>query len=185
MVKEVNKAVKILKQGGIILYPTDTIWGIGCDASNKNAVLKIYNLKKRAKSKALIILIAEYANLYKLMHRVPPIAYYEMHDKKPTTIIFDDVKNIANEVSAKDKSTAIRLVKDQFCKELIFQLGNPLVSTSANISGEKNPKIFSEISEEIIKNVDYVVNLRHEEIMENPSRIIKINNDGVKTNIRE
>lgn len=185
MIEEVNKAVKILKQGGIILYPTDTIWGIGCDANNREAVLKIYNLKKRAKNKALIILIAEYANLYRLMHQVPPSAYNEMHDKKPTTIIFDDVKNIAEEISAEDKSTAIRLVKDQFCKQLISKLGNPLVSTSANISGKNNPKIFSEITKEIIKNVDYVVNLRQEEIMENPSRIIKINTDGVKTKIRE
>jgi L-threonylcarbamoyladenylate synthase len=185
MVEEINNSVKILKQGGIILYPTDTIWGIGCDANNREAVLKIYNLKKRAKSKALIILIAEYANLYRLMHQVPPSAYSEMHDKKPTTIIFDDVKNIADEISAEDKSTAIRLVQDKFCKQLISKLGNPLVSTSANISGENNPKIFSEISEEIIKNVDYVVNLRQEEIMENPSRIIKINTDGVKTKIRE
>ena len=184
MLEEVNKAIKILKQGGIILYPTDTIWGIGCDANNREAVLKIYNLKKRAKSQALIILIAEYANLYKLMHQVPPSAYNEMHDKKPTTVIFDDVTSIAKEVSAKDKSTAIRLVKDEFCKQLIFQLGNPLVSTSANISGENNPTIFSEISGEIIKNVDYVVDLRKEEIMKNPSRIIKINKDGVKINIR-
>jgi L-threonylcarbamoyladenylate synthase len=118
------------------------------------------------------------------MHQVPPSAYNEMHDKKPTTVIFEDVTRIAKEVSAKDKSTAIRLVKDEFCKQLIFQLGNPLVSTSANISGENHPTIFSEISEEIIKNVDYVVNLRKEEIMKNPSRIIKINKDGVKINIR-
>ena len=119
MIEEINNTIKILKQGGIILYPTDTIWGIGCDANNKKAIRKIYNLKKRAKSKALIILIAEYANLYKLMNQVPPNAYNEMHNEKPTTVIFDDVINIANEVSAEDKSTAIRLVKDPFCKELI------------------------------------------------------------------
>ena len=184
MNQEITNAVKILKNGGIILYPTDTIWGVGCDANNKKAVQKIYNLKKRMKRKALIILIAEYANLYKLMRQVPPNAYNEMHNEKPTTVIFDDVINIAKEISAKDKSTAIRLVKDHFCKELIFKLGSPLVSTSANISGENNPKIFSEINTELIENVDYVVNLRREELMENPSRIIKINKDGVKKNIR-
>jgi L-threonylcarbamoyladenylate synthase len=184
MIEEINNTIKILKQGGIILYPTDTIWGIGCDANNKKAIQKIYDLKKRAKSKALIILIAEYANLYKLMNQVPPNAYNEMHNEKPTTVIFDDVINIANEVSAEDKSTAIRLVKDPFCKELIYKLKSPLVSTSANISGDNNPKIFSEINQELIKNVDYVVNLRKEEIMINPSRIIKINRDGIKTNIR-
>ena len=184
MDQEIANAVKVLKKGGIILYPTDTIWGIGCDANNKEAVNKIFTLKKRAKSKALIILIAEYTNLYKLMLQVPPSAFNEMHNKLPTTIIFDNVNNICKEILANDGSAAIRLVKDKFCQEIIFNLGNPIISTSANISGQKNPIEFNEINKELINSVDYVVNLRKDQIMETPSRIIKIGTNGEIIKIR-
>ncbi len=184
MDQEIANAVEVLKKGGIILYPTDTIWGIGCDANNKEAVNKIFTLKKRAKSKALIILIAEYTNLYKLMLQVPPSAFNEMHNKLPTTIIFDNVNNICKEIRAKDGSAAIRLVKDKFCQEIIFNLGNPIISTSANISGQKNPIEFNEINKELINSVDYVVNLRKDQIMETPSRIIKIGTNGEIIKIR-
>ena len=176
--QEIERSYKILKKGGIILYPTDTIWGIGCDATNKEAVKKIYSLKKRSKNKALIILIAEYTNLYKLIDKVSPNAHKEMNNEKPTTVIFNNVKNVSKEILAEDGSAAIRLANDNFCQRLIIKLGQPIVSTSANISGGPNPEIFSDINNELKENVDYIVNLRQDEIMNKPSSIIKINIDG-------
>jgi L-threonylcarbamoyladenylate synthase len=176
--QEIERSYKTLKKGGIILYPTDTIWGIGCDATNKEAVKKIYSLKKRSKNKALIILIAEYTNLYKLIDKVSPNAHKEMNNEKPTTVIFNNVKNVSKEILAEDGSAAIRLANDNFCQRLIIKLGQPIVSTSANISGGPNPEIFSDINNELIENVDYIVNLRQDEIMNKPSSIIKINIDG-------
>ena len=184
MKEEIKNCVKVLTNGGIILYPTDTIWGIGCDATNEEAVKKIYELKKRSKSKALIILISEYANIYKLLDQVSPDAYDYMNNSKTTTVIFDNVKNISKHAIAKDGSAAIRLANDIFCKKIINKLGKPIISTSANISGEKNPKSFAEINEDLKKNVDYIVNLRQEEIMETPSSIIKIYDDGKIEKIR-
>ena len=182
--EEVANALKVLKDGGIILYPTDTIWGIGCDATNNEAVKKIYELKKRAHSKALIILIAEYASMYKMLDKVSPNAYKYMNESKPTTVIFDNIKNISRNVLASDGSAAVRLVKDKFCENLILELGQPIVSTSANISGGENPKKFSDINMELINNVDYIVNLRHEEIMDTPSSIIKLYSNGKINKIR-
>jgi L-threonylcarbamoyladenylate synthase len=176
--QEIERSYKTLKKGGIILYPTDTIWGIGCDATNKEAVKKIYSLKKRSKNKALIILIAEYTNLYKLIDKVSPNAHKEMNNEKPTTVIFNNVKNVSTEILAEDGSAAIRLANDNFCQRLIIKLGQPIVSTSANISGGPNPEIFSDINNELKENVDYIVNLRQDEIMNKPSSIIKINIDG-------
>ena len=184
MKEEIKNCVEVLTNGGIILYPTDTIWGIGCDATNEKAVKKIYELKKRSKSKALIILISEYANIYKLLDQVSPNAYEYMKTSKPTTVIFDNVKNISKHAIAKDGSAAIRLTNDIFCKKIINKLDKPIISTSANISGEKNPKSFAEINEDLKKNVDYIVNLRQEEIMETPSSIIKIYDDGKIEKIR-
>jgi L-threonylcarbamoyladenylate synthase len=182
--QEIERSYKILKKGGIILYPTDTIWGIGCDATNKEAVKKIYSLKKRSQNKALIILIAEYTNLYKLIDKVSPNAHKEMNNEKPTTVIFNNVKNVSKEILAEDGSAAIRLANDNFCQRLIIKLGQPIVSTSANISGGPNPEIFSDINNELIENVDYIVNLRQDEIMNKPSSIIKINIDGSIKKIR-
>ena len=181
---EVENALKVLSEGGIILYPTDTIWGIGCDATNDRAVKKIYELKKRAKSKALIILIAEYANMYKLLDQISPNAYKYMHESKPTTVVFDNIKNISSDILATDGSAAVRLVKDKFCENLILKLGQPLVSTSANLSGVENPKKFSDINIELKENVDYIVNLRREEIMDTPSSIIKLYSNGKINKIR-
>jgi L-threonylcarbamoyladenylate synthase len=182
--QEIERSYKILKKGGIILYPTDTIWGIGCDATNKEAVKKIYSLKKRSKNKSLIILIAEYTNLYKLIDKVSPNAHKEMNNEKPTTVIFNNVKNVSTEILAEDGSAAIRLANDNFCQRLIIKLGQPIVSTSANISGGPNPEIFSDINNELKENVDYIVNLRQDEIMNKPSSIIKINIDGSIKKIR-
>ena len=184
MKEEIKNCVNVLTNGGIILYPTDTILGIGCDATNEEAVKKIYELKKRSKNKALIILISEYANIYKLLDQLSPNAYDYMNTSQPTTIIFDNVKNISKHAIAKDGSAAIRLANDIFCKKIINKLGKPIISTSANISGEKNPKSFAEINEDLKKNVDYIVNLRQEEIMETPSSIIKIYDDGKIEKIR-
>ena len=184
MEKEIVNALKVLKDGGIILYPSDTIWGIGCDATNDKAVKKIYELKKRAKSKALIILIAEYANMYKLLDQVSPNAFKYMHESKPTTVIFDDIKNISKDAIATDGSAAVRLVKDKFCENLILKLGQPLVSTSANLSGGENPKKFGDINMDLKENVDYIVNLRREEIMDTPSSIIKLYSNGKINKIR-
>ena len=184
MEKEIVNALKVLKDGGIILYPSDTIWGIGCDATNDKAVKKIYELKKRAKSKALIILIAEYANMYKLLDQVSPNAFKYMHESKPTTVIFDNIKNISKDAIATDGSAAVRLVKDKFCENLILKLGQPIVSTSANLSGRENPKKFTDISMELKNNVDYIVNLRQEEIMDSPSSIIKLYTNGKVNKIR-
>ena len=181
---EVENALKVLSEGGIILYPSDTIWGIGCDATNDKAVKKIYELKKRAKSKALIILIAEYANMYKLLDQVSPNAYQYMHEPKPTTVVFDNIKNISSDILATDGSAAVRLVKDKFCENLILKLGQPLVSTSANLSGGENPKKFGDINMELKENVDYIVNLRREEIMDTPSSIIKLYSNGKINKIR-
>lgn len=184
MKEEIRKTVEILKKGGLILYPTDTIWGLGCDANNEVAISKIYKLKKRAKSKALIVLIAEYTNLYKLMLQVPPTAFNEMHNNQPTTVVFNNVNNICKEILGTYNSAAIRLVKDKFCQEIILDLGNPIVSTSANISGQDNPIEFNQINKELIDNVDYVVNLRKDEIMDTPSRIIKMGANGEIIKIR-
>ena len=184
MKEEIANAIKVLKDGGVILYPTDTIWGIGCDATNDAAVKKIYELKKRAHSKALIILIAEYASMYKMLEKVSPNAYKYMNESKPTTVIFNDVQNISSNVLAEDGSAAVRLVKDEFCENIILKLGKPLVSTSANLSGGANPKIFSEINKDLKENVDYIVNLRQNEIMDTPSSIIKLANNGTIQKIR-
>ena len=184
METEIENALEVLSNGGIILYPSDTIWGIGCDATNDKAVKKIYELKKRAKSKALIILIAEYANMYKLLDQVSPNAYRYMHESKPTTVIFDNIKKISNHVLAEDGSAAVRLVKDKFCENLILKLGQPLVSTSANLSGGENPKKFGDINMELKENVDYIVNLRRKEIMDTPSSIIKLYSNGKINKIR-
>jgi len=184
METEIENALEVLSNGGIILYPSDTIWGIGCDATNDKAVKKIYELKKRAKSKALIILIAEYANMYKLLDQVSPNAYQYMHESKPTTVVFDNMKNISSDILAADGSAAVRLVKDKFCENLILKLGQPLVSTSANLSGGENPKKYSDINMELKENVDYIVNLRREEIMDTPSSIIKLYSNGKINKIR-
>jgi L-threonylcarbamoyladenylate synthase len=184
METEIENALEVLSNGGIILYPSDTIWGIGCDATNDKAVKKIYELKKRAKSKALIILIAEYANMYKLLDQVSPNAYQYMHESKPTTVVFDNIKNISSDILAADGSAAVRLVKDKFCENLILKLGQPLVSTSANLSGGENPKKYSDINMELKENVDYIVNLRREEIMDTPSSIIKLYSNGKINKIR-
>jgi len=177
---EIDKALAILKKGGIILYPTDTIWGIGCDATNTNAIAKIFKLKKRADSKALISLVANKEQLKSITETIPDLDI----TSSPTTIIYANSKGLNQNLLAENSSAAIRIVQDTFCKELILSFGKPIVSTSANISGEIAPKQFSEISKEIKKNVDYIVNLRQNELMYTPSSILMINEDTSITKIR-
>lgn len=180
MNKDIIKAIEILNSGGIILYPTDTIWGIGCDATNPEAVAKIYELKKRADSKSMLVLMDNINSLGRYMEEVPEMAYDLIElSEKPITIIYPDAKNIASNLIAEDGSLGIRVTYEKFSAELIRRFRKPIVSTSANISGEPSPQNFSEISEEIKSGVDYVVEFRQEE-MNNPapSSIIKLGVGG-------
>lgn len=182
---EINAAISVLESGGLILYPTDTVWGIGCDATNEQAVKKIYELKKRADSKALICLVANDAMLEKYVEQVPEVAYdiIDLSDK-PVTIIYDKPQNIANNLVAQDDTLAIRIASDQFCQYLINKFKKPLVSTSANISGEATPKHFGEITESILKGVDYAVALHRNKKNAAASSIIKLGNDATVKIIR-
>ena len=180
MQTEINKALTILKSGGIILYPTDTIWGIGCDATNPNAIAKIYKIKKRIESKALISLVCNKTQLQNITNSIPDFDI----TTKPTTIIYPNITGLDTSLLGVDGSAAIRIVTDGFCKELIQEFGKPIVSTSANISGEKHPKQFSEITDKIKNNVDYIVTLRQNELMSTSSTILMINEDGSIKKIR-
>ena len=180
MQTEIDKALATLKQGGIILYPSDTIWGIGCDAINTDAIEKIFKLKKRVNSKALISLVANEQQLKLITEIIPDLDI----TSSPTTIVYPNVKKLGENLLAENGSAAIRIVQDTFCQKLILSFGKAIISTSANISGEMFPKQFSEISKEIKNNVDYIVNLRQNELMSTPSSILMINEDTSITKIR-
>ncbi len=186
MEKEINKAVEVLKKGGVIVYPTDTIWGIGCDATNEKAVHKIYKLKKRLEKKTMIVLICKKESLKNHVGELPSIAFdlIESWDK-PLTIVYDGAKNLAKNLIRSDKTVAVRVSKDIFSQKVIKKLGKPMVSTSANISGEVSPVFFNDIDKSIIKEADYVVNLYHNSMNEmKPSTIIRLFPDGHFTIIR-
>ena len=174
MQTEINKALAILQAGGTILYPTDTIWGIGCDATDPNAIAKIYKIKKKIESKTLISLVCNKAQLQNITNVIPDFDI----TTKPTTIIYPNITGLDTSLLGVDGSAAIRIVTDGFCKELIQKFGKPIVSTSANISGEKQPKQFLEIVDEIKDNVDYIVNLHQDKIMKIPSQILLIKKNG-------
>ncbi len=181
-----NTLIEILKNGGTILYPTDTIWGIGCEATNTEAIQKIYDIKKRDANKSMIILVESEKRLQDLVD-VPAMAW-EIIDlsEKPVTIIYESPKGLPKELLAEDGSIGIRLVKDDFCKKLISKLNKPLVSTSANLSGDKSPMKYSDISKEIVEAVDFVVEENRERVSQfSGSSIIKIWNDGRIKVIRE
>ena len=180
MQTDLNNALSILKEGGIILYPTDTIWGLGCDATNAEAVAKVYSIKKRKDSKALISLVADKNQLQE--HTA--VSIQQAEDNLPTTIIYQEVCGLTPNLLGENKSAAIRIVQDDFCKQLIQLFGKAIVSTSGNISGNQAPKQFSEISDEIKNNVDYIVNLRQNELMTTASTILMINEDGSIKKIR-
>ena len=180
MKQEIQQALTTLREGGLILYPTDTVWGIGCDASNPDAVKKVYHLKNRVDSKALIMLVASEVMLERTVIDIPDIAW-DLIDaaKKPLTVIYQAVKGIAHNAIADDGSCAIRLPKDNFCQQLIQRLGKPLISTSANTSGNPTPQSFQDIEPSILSSVDYVVNLRQQEESKNtPSSIVLLKNNG-------
>ncbi|MGJ5642192.1 L-threonylcarbamoyladenylate synthase [Formosa sp. S-31] len=186
MQKEVTNALNVLKQGGLILYPTDTVWGIGCDASNPEAVKKVFELKQREDSKALICLVADDRMLKKYIKKIPDAAYSILDiSEDPITIIYDEPQNLAQNLIAEDNTIAIRIPNDDFCFQLMRRFNGAIVSTSANISGQPTPKSFKEIAPEILKGVDYVVNLHHEKKNGKPSSIIKLSNDGIVKVIRE
>jgi len=180
MEEEINKIVQILKKGGIIVYPTDTIWGIGCDATNKKAIEKIYKIKRRIQEKSFIILVKDKEELLRYVGDTPDILWdFAEQFNNPLTIIYPGAKNLPQNVVAPDGSVAIRITKDEFCKKIIENLNKPIISTSANISGDTPPLVFSMISDEIIKSVDYVAEYKRHRVTEiKPSTIIKITADG-------
>ncbi len=183
---EVHNAYEVIKEGGIILYPTDTVWGIGCDASNAEAVAKIYALKQREESKSMIVLMNGEKMMYNVFTAIPDVAWQILDlSEKPTTLILDNPRNVATNIIAEDKTLGIRMVTEPFCFKLMERMKRPLVSTSANISGMPTPKSFKEISPEIIKGVDYVVNLHRDKICDKPSTIIKLSLDNQVKIIRK
>ena len=186
MNKEINNASQVLKAGGLILFPSDSFWSVGCDASNVNAVKKLYELKKEIEYTPLTCLVADDRMLKKYVKHIPDAAIniFEIADK-PTTIVFDDAHNLAENLIAKDSTIGIRIPDDDFCYGLTRKFNGAVVSTSANISGESTPKSFKEITPAILKGVDYVVNLQNEKIYSNPPAIIKLSNRGIVEVIRK
>ncbi|MEJ0101771.1 MAG: L-threonylcarbamoyladenylate synthase [Bacteroidota bacterium] len=183
---DIKQCLETLQNGGLILYPTDTIWGIGCDATNEEAVEKIITLKKRPEEKSMIILVASEKEVLQYVAS-PDLHVFDYLDKtiKPTTVIYDNAVGIAQNIISKDGSVGIRICKDEFCKHLVRRFRKPVVSTSANISGSTAPALFSGISEEIKKGVDYVVEYRrYDTVIAAPSSVIKWNKDGSVTVLR-
>lgn len=183
---EVETALEVLRKGGVILYPTDTIWGIGCDATDENAVRRIYEIKDREDSKSLIILVADEKDVLQYVAAPDPLVFDFIEEQtRPTTIIFEQAVGLPNNLIAEDGSIAIRIARDEFCRHLIKRLRKPIVSTSANISGQPSPKFFADVSNEIKNAVDYVVKWRQDDTTAAlPSQIIKWNNDGSRVVIR-
>jgi L-threonylcarbamoyladenylate synthase len=187
MQEDIKKATECLKKGGVILYPTDTIWGIGCDATNSTAVRNIFLVKKRSGYKSFVLLAADISMLKQYVGSVPEKALELMKShNKPLTIVYPAGKNVAEEVVAEDGSVAIRIPKDKFCQSLIKSFGKPIVSTSANISGDNPPAVFKEINPAIISKVDYSVHYRrNDENKGAPSSITKVFSDNSFITIRE
>lgn len=180
MLEEIDRSINVLSKGGIIVYPTDTVWGIGCDATNAAAVDRIYKLKKRNETKSMIVLVSDTDMLKDYVKNIPEISWDLINCfDQPTTIIYPSARNIAKNLIGPDGSIAIRIVKDDFCKQMITLFGKPIVSTSANISGGKTPLLFSMITKEILSAVDYVITLGHGIIKQTKSStIIKLDQDG-------
>ncbi len=185
--EDFDKTLEVLREGGVIIYPTDTVWGIGCDATNDKAVSRIYEIKKRIDSKSMLTLVDVPGRISSYVKEVPDIAW-ELIDlsEKPITIIYPEAKNLASNLLGEDSSVGIRVVNDDFCKKLVGRLRKPIVSTSANISGEEHPSCYHDISEDLLKEVDYVVSYKRE-FSENisPSSIIKIGVGGEVSVIRK
>lgn len=185
--EDIRNAVEVLRKGGIILSPTDTVWGIGCDATNSEAVARVYRIKQRDDSKALICLVDSDARLQRYVRKVPDVAW-QLIDccDKPTTVILDGAVNLAENLVADDGSIGIRITQEPFSKELCFRFQKALVSTSANISGEPAAQNYGDIDPKIIEAVDYVCwSRRQEHKPHQPSSIIKLTEDGLVTVIRK
>ena len=187
MIEEIKKACQVMSRGGVILYPTDTIWGIGCDATNEEAVRRVYEIKHRADSKAMLVLVDSPVKVDFYVSDVPDVAWNLIElTTKPLTIIYSGARNLAPNLLAEDGSVGIRVTQETFSMQLCRQFRKAIVSTSANISGQPSPASFSEISEDIKRAVDYIVNYRQEETGHpKPSSIIKLGQGGVINIIRE
>ena len=189
--QDIKNAVEVLRQGGVILYPTDTVWGIGCDATNEAAVRRVYAIKQRDDSKALICLVDSDARLQRYVRQVPDVAWQLIDslkegDVKPTTLILDGAVNLAPNLIADDGSIALRITQEPFSKELCYRFQKALVSTSANISGEPAAQNYCDIDPRIVEAVDYVCwSRRQEHKPHQPSSIIRLRQDGQVTIIRK
>ena len=181
MNSQIVPAIKIMKEGGVILYPTDTIWGIGCDATNEKAVERVYQIKQRSDSKSLIVLAANFDMVCRYIKQIPEIAIslVEVNDK-PMTIIYPGAMGLAKNVIAQDGTVGIRIPDNEFCNKLISRFHKPIVSTSANISGEPSPKSYDEITDEILNAVDFVVDPQFDSSTHQASQIIKV---GLKNEV--
>jgi L-threonylcarbamoyladenylate synthase len=184
--KDIEACLKILKEGGLILYPTDTVWGIGCDATDPKAVDKIYRLKKRSDSKAMIVLVAEERDILKYVAHPDPVVFdYLQQTQKPTTVVYEGALGLADNLVGADGSIAIRICNDVFCRHLIKRFRKPIVSTSANISGERTPFIYDDITTDIKSGVDYIVEHRqNDKTIAAPSSVVKWNKDSTITILR-
>ena len=185
--EEIRKACEVLQKGGVILYPTDTVWGIGCDATNEEAVKRVYEIKRRADSKAMLVLVDSDVKVDFYVKDVPEVAWDVIqYATKPLTIIYDDARNLAPGLIGEDGSVGIRVTSEEFSKQLCFRFRKAIVSTSANISGQPAPASFSEIQDEIKQAVDYIVEYRQDEPAgAKPSSILKLGRGGVIKIIRE
>ncbi|MBR5194270.1 MAG: threonylcarbamoyl-AMP synthase [Bacteroidaceae bacterium] len=187
MREEIKKACEVLQKGGVILYPTDTVWGIGCDATNEEAVKRVYEIKRRADSKAMLVLVDSDVKVDFYVKDVPEVAWdLIQYATKPLTVIYDDARNLAPNLIGEDGSVGIRVTSEEFSKQLCYRFRKAIVSTSANISGQPSPASFSEIQDEIKQAVDYIVDYRQDEPAgAKPSSILKLGRGGVIKIIRE
>lgn len=185
--EEIKRACDVLYNGGVILYPTDTVWGIGCDATNEEAVRRVYDIKQRIDSKAMLVLVDSDVKVDFYVREVSPVAWDLIElSTKPLTIIYDGARNLASNLVGEDGSVGIRVTREEFSKQLCFRFRKAIVSTSANISGQPSPRCFAEISDEIKQAVDYIVGVRQDEPAgAAPSSIIKLGAHGEVKVIRE
>lgn len=177
---DISNCLKVLQEGGVILYPTDTVWGLGCDATNAKAVEKLYQLKKRSDAKSMLVLVDCAGKIQNYVAEMPDIAWDLIEvSNKPLTIIYPNAKNLAHNLLAEDKSVGIRVTNESFSHQLCARFRKPIVSTSANISGQPTPLFFEEVTDEIKTACDYVVQFRQtDKEKKEPSNIIKLNADG-------
>ena len=185
--QDLREAVATLRKGGIIVYPTDTVWGIGCDATNAEAVARIFALKQRAEAKSMLVLVDSPSRAQIYVKEIPDVAYDMMElSDKPLTLILDGAKNLAPNLIAEDGSVGIRVTNEKFSHDLCYTFGKPVVSTSANVSGEPSAAIFAEISQTILDGADYAVKFRRTDTAKaKPSSIVKLKADGQVTIIRQ